>query len=70
MDRLLLLRDDVARVIDYCEKENSKTINKTTGRSIGYYRYRLVTVWAEYEIAEDGSAAVYNVYSHRMQIDD
>jgi len=70
MDRLLLLRDDVARVIDYCEKENSKTIDKTTGRSIGYYRYRLVTVWAEYEIAEDGSAAVYNVYSHRMQIDD
>jgi hypothetical protein len=69
MDALLLLRDDVQKTIAYCEEANAKVYDPASGHSIGFLQSRLVTVWAEYEISEEGRASVYNVYSHRMKIE-
>jgi ferredoxin len=69
MDRLLLLREDVAKTIIHCEGKNAKAVDTKNGRSFGYHRERLVTVWAEYEISDEGRAYVHNVYSHRMEIE-
>ena len=73
MDRLLLLREDVERAITRCEEGSAKAIDTASGRCIGFHRERLLTVWVEYGQGEEGSAAaytVYNVYTHRMRMEE
>ncbi|MCL2111674.1 MAG: 4Fe-4S dicluster domain-containing protein [Clostridiales bacterium] len=69
MDRLLLLREDVEKAVAHCEAENTKLLDPETGRFIGCYRERLLTVWVEYELGADGRVHIHNVYTHRMKIE-
>ena len=68
MKKLLLLDEDVQMVVDYCEQNNAKILDSETGYLIGYKKGRVITIWVEYEMADENKATIHNVYSHRMEI--
>jgi hypothetical protein len=70
MNRLLLLDEDVADAIAFCETQDRKIFNKGSGSYIGYHRRRTLTIWVEYEMTDEANAALHNVYTHRMEIRD
>lgn len=69
MQWLLILEEEVAQVIDYCERTGKKVINPATGRFTGYKSLGFTTCWVEYT-TEHGGIFVHNVYNHRMTIED
>ena len=69
MQWLLILEEEVAQVIDYCERTGKKVFNPATGRFTGHKSLGLTTCWVEYG-TQDGAIIVYNVYNHRMTIED
>lgn len=69
LDDRLILQDDVRRVIEYAERTGRKLVAPKTGHLLAYYRPTAVTYWVEYA-PQGGAFAVFNAYSHRMQIAD
>ncbi|MCL2493758.1 MAG: (Fe-S)-binding protein, partial [Clostridiales bacterium] len=68
MDRLLLLREDIAAAVMHCEQEQAY-ITDPDGLRTGSFRARVLTVWVTYEVSPDRTFILHNVYTHRMQID-
>jgi hypothetical protein len=70
MARLLLLDEDVTNVISFCEGQGRKLLDEKSGHYIGYLKIRVLTIWVEYEMADEANAVLHNVYTHRMEIKD
>ena len=64
-----ILEEEVAQVVDHCERTGKKVIDPATGRFTGHKTLGLMTCWVEYA-TEGDVAIIYNVYSHRMTIED
>lgn len=69
LDKHLILEDDIRRTITYCEKNGTQILDTETGRFIGHCRLGNITYWVEYLI-DNGRFMVWNVYSHRMRIEE
>lgn len=69
MNRALILEEDAQDVIESCEKNNYKLLNKNTGNYIGHLQRRFMTYWVEYRKEEDGFRLI-NIYCHRMKIQE
>ena len=67
LEKRLILVEDVQRVIEYAERTGRKLLNPATGRLLAHYKPTAVTYWVEYA-AQGDAFAVYNAYSHRMEI--
>jgi ribosomal protein S24E len=65
--RLLIVEDDIAGVIGYCEDTGNKISEESTGCYIGHLRQGFITYWVVYKKSGDRYEVV-NAYSHRMQI--
>ena len=68
INRERILDDDIAAVINFCERTGRKLTDPDSGHNIGYCEIEHMTCWAEYSAVEDGFA-VHNAYSHRMKIE-
>jgi glutamate synthase (NADPH) small chain len=67
MERRLILLEDIQRVIEQAERTGRRLRDPATGHLLAYFKPTAVTYWVEY--APEGEAfAVYNTYSHRMEI--
>lgn len=64
-----ILEEEVAQVVDHCERTGKKVIDPATGRFTGHKTLGLMTCWVEYA-TEGDVAIIHNVYSHRMTIED
>ena len=67
MDENLIYEEDVCKVIDYAEKNNSKFVDDE-GVSIGHLAIGLPTIWVEYTEVGPGHYALRDCYSHRMTV--
>lgn len=67
MEERRILIEDIQQVIEAAERTGRKFINPDNGRSLACFRPAQVTYWVEYQEQEQ-SFAVFNVYSHRMEI--
>lgn len=67
MENRHILIEDIQQVIEYAERTERKFINPDNGHSLAHYRPLRVTYWVEYQ-RQGQVYAVYNVYSHRMEI--
>lgn len=67
MERRLILVEDLQRVIEQAERTGRRLRDPGTGHLLAYYKPTAVTYWVEYAPEGEGFA-VYNAYSHRMEI--
>jgi glutamate synthase (NADPH/NADH) small chain len=67
LEERMILVEDVRRTIVHAEQTGDKIENPATGRSVASFRPVTVTYWVEYS-PEGGGFAVYNAYSHRMEV--
>ncbi len=63
-----ILDEDIERVIDTAERTGNKLFNRKTGRFLAHLKPTRVTYWVDYTPLPDGTFAVHNAYSHRMEI--
>jgi hypothetical protein len=68
MDRQLILTDDIAATVEFCESERSGVLDEETGVISGHRKIGAGTYWVQYKI-EDDVCRLVNVYSHRMTIE-
>lgn len=68
MQWLLILEEEVAQVIDHCERTGRKVVDPATGRFTGHKSLGMITCWVEYAVEGD-VMIVHNVYNHRMTIE-
>jgi hypothetical protein len=68
IDRELILKEDAAHVIAYCESSGNKLLDRETGDFVGHLRDGVMTYWVRYR--PEGSAfRVGAIYCHRMKIE-
>ena len=63
-----ILEDDLAAVINFCEKTGRKLTDPASGHFTGYCEIGHMTCWVEYAPEGEGYH-IYNAYSHRMKIE-
>ena len=68
LNKRLILEDDVAEVIGFCERTGSKLLQPDTGRWIGHRRLGQQTYWVIYGPEDDGFR-VFGAYCHRFVIE-
>ena len=69
MQWLLILEEEVAQVIEHCERTGRKVVDPAIGRLTGHKSLGMITCWVEYAVEGD-AVSVHNVYNHRMTIED
>lgn len=67
LEERLILVEDIQRVIDHAERTGKKLRRPDSGHVLAYFKPTAVTYWVEYAPIGD-AFAVYNAYSHRMEI--
>jgi glutamate synthase (NADPH/NADH) small chain len=65
-DRLILLKD-IKTVLKHAEETGRKFVNPENGHFLSSKNSQHVTYWVEYARTEEGYA-IFNAYSHRMEI--
>jgi hypothetical protein len=68
MDEYLILEDEIAEVIEACERTGEKLLLPESECFSGHKKIGRMTYWVAYKPCE-GSFLVENVYSHRMSLD-
>jgi Fe-S oxidoreductase len=69
MQRDYILREDIERVIEHCERTGRKLIDAQTGRCIGHLAIGHMTFWVEYA-QDEGGFMLFDCYAHRMRIQE
>lgn len=67
MEDRMILKEDLAKVIEHAESTGNKFKNTEHDTYIAYFKPVSVTYWVEYSLQED-EAIVHNAYSHRLEI--
>ena len=67
MDANLIYEEDVCKVIDYAEKNNSKFVDEE-GNSIAHLVIGLPTIWVEYRKLAEEHYQIVSCYCHRMTV--
>ena len=67
MNRKLILEEEVARTIDFCERSGIRLYDRGKDCYYGHLQIGLSTIWATWRGAE-GGYTLLNVYSHRIKI--
>lgn len=68
LDEHRILTRDIQLTIAHAEAGGIKFRHPLTGRFRTCHRPRHVTFWVEYASLDDGGYAVFNAYSHRMEV--
>ena len=69
MQKEYVLKEDVEQAISYCERTGLKLNDVQSGHSLGHLRIGTTTFWVEYGADGEGFT-LYDVYTHRMQIQE
>lgn len=69
MDMELILEEEVRQTIAYCERTGRKVLDPETKEICGHLKIGIITYWVSYTCHE-GCYVLWNVYSHRMGIEE
>jgi Fe-S oxidoreductase len=70
MDDSLILKGDVREAIWRAESDGDMFMEQESGMCLCCLRKPIVTYWVRYRRASGGAYEVFDVYSHRMRIDE
>lgn len=70
MDALLVLEDDVRRVIRHCEETGEMVVHSPGGLRTGHLRLGVITCWVKYRSEGANVYLLDNLYVHRMAIEE